>query len=334
MNINNLFDYCLEETVANNSIYFIGNQINNSLFTLCVNNNKIYSYSNEWLYLIKYYYKEHYWHPMYNNILMHYQNIIETNTNDINDDYKNYNVIPFITSFSLGTTHGYSGLFYMLNEYIKNYDKYKKYNILIYENSQQGLLDIINHFINRNIIDKDKIIYLSSNIKYLFNSIEFIPNKWHEYNDNNEVVELIKNYIIDPKLHQDNLNDRLCIIKSSLSSNNSQSGIISDNYINLFSSKHHLSYLNPSKTNEICLINMIHNCKLFVSSWGTAFFKNYIYISDTCQEIIVLIIGDEFINQYKSHNLSNTLLLKYKNATINYIFANETLEMFNEIFVT
>ena len=86
--------------------------------------------------------------------------------------------------------------------------------------------------------------------------IEFIPNKWHEYKDNNEVVELIKNYIIDPKLHpRDDLNDRICIIKSSLSSNNSESGIISDNYINLFSSEYHLSYLNPSKTNEICLIN-------------------------------------------------------------------------------
>lgn len=330
MNIDNLFDYCLEETVANNSIYFIGNQINNSLFTLCVDNNKIYSYSNEWLYLIKYYYKEHYWHPMYNNILMHYQNIIETKPNDINGEYKNYNVIPFITSFSLGTTHGYAGLFYMLNEYIKHYDKYKKYNILIYENSQQGLLDIINHFINKKIINKEKVIYVSSNIKYLFNSIEFIPNKWHEYNDNNEVVELIKNYIIDPKLHQE-LNDRICIIKSSLSSNNTHFGMVNDDYINLFSLKYNLLYLNPSKINEICLINMIYNCKLFVVSLGTAFLKNYIYISDSCEEIIVLVIGDEFMRQYKSHKSSNTLLLKYKNATINYIFANETLDVINNL---
>lgn len=76
---------------------------------------------------------------------------------------------------------------------------------------------------------------------------------------------------------------------------------------------------------------MIYNCKLFVSSWGTAFLKNYIYISETCEEIIVLIIGDEFINQYKSHKSSNTLLLQYKNATINYIFANETLDVINNL---
>ena len=333
MNTDNLFDYCVDETITNNSIYFIGPQINNSLFTLCVDNKKIYSYSNEWLYLIKHYYKEHYLHPMYNNILIHYQSINETKINDINLEYKNYNVIPFITSFSLGTTHGYAGLFYMLNEYIKNYDKYKKYNILIYENSQQGLLDIINHFIDKKIIDKNKIIYLSSNIKYLFNTIEFIPNKWHEYNC--EVLELIEKYIIDPDLNNSiSINNRICIIKSSSSSNITYAGIVNDYYINLFSLNNNLLFLNPSKINEISLINMIYNCKIFVSSWGTAFFKNYIYISEKCEEIIVLVIGYEFMHQYESRKLSNTLLSKYKNATIKYIFANETLDLFNDLSVT
>ena len=59
MNTQNLFDYCSNEiTTISKTIYFIGNMRGNTLFTIAIDNNdhKIYSYSNEWLYLINCYY--------------------------------------------------------------------------------------------------------------------------------------------------------------------------------------------------------------------------------------------------------------------------------------
>ena len=70
--------------------------------------------------------------------------------------------------------------------------------------------------------------------------------------------------------------------------------------------------------NEIDLINILYNSKIFIASWGTSFFKNYIYISDKCEKIIVLIFGNDFITQYNNYINEKKLLCKFKNAAIIY----------------
>ena len=75
---------------------------------------------------------------------------------------------------------------------------------------------------------------------------------------------------------------------------------------------------------EIVLINKINRSRIFVTSWGTAFFKNYVYISNKCEKIIVLVIGDAFIKQY--HNDTN-VQTTYKNAIITYHIVNKNLDV-------
>ena len=61
MNVSNLFDYCLDDIITKNkAIYFVGDIIGNTLFNVAIDNetNCIYTYSNEWLYLIKVYYPQ------------------------------------------------------------------------------------------------------------------------------------------------------------------------------------------------------------------------------------------------------------------------------------
>lgn len=271
MNFSNLFDYCLElNQSTNNVIYYVGDMIGNSLFTIAIDNEskKVYSYSNEWLYLLKgCHYKTN--NIYYNKFVLNYNNIVSTE--NLDDTYSNFHVIPFITSFSKGTVHGYSGLFFILNEYINNYENYKDYKILVYKDSQQGLLDIINHFVNKNIINKEKLIYISSNKQYLFNSVKFIPNQWHTFH-NHLKLELIDNYIVE----NDNStleNDKLCIIKSSTSINLTNSGIVNFETLENFCNKNNLLLVEPTQMNEIQLINLIYKSKIFVTSWGTAFSK-------------------------------------------------------------
>ena len=324
MEVSNLFDYCLDNVeTQHKSIYFIGNVIGNSLFTISIDNttNKIYTYSNEWLYLIKVYYPNggHYY-----DLVSHYHNIIRTK--HLNCSYADYNVIPFITSFSKGTVHGYSGLFSILNEYIDNYDNYKDYKILVYLDSQQGLLDIINHFVDKNIINKEQIIYVYSNIQYLFNSIKFIPNKLHTYPypAPDFKLDLIDKYMIKENNYLPLKNDKVCIIKSSISQNATTIGVVNQEKIDAFCSKNNLICLEPSKMNEIELINRLNNSRIFVTSWGTTFFKNYVYISDKCEKIIVMVTPD-FMGQYNSHVNCGCLLTRHKNASIFYHVVNTYL---------
>jgi hypothetical protein len=324
MNKGNLFDYCLDDVeTQNKSIYFVGNMIGNSLFTISIDNttDKIYTYSNEWLYLIKSYYPDG---EYYNHLVSYYHNIITSK--HLNYSYADYNVIPFVTSFSKGTVHGYSGLFSILTQYLDNYDIYKDYKILVYLDSQQGLLDIINHFVDKNIINKEQIIYVYSNIQYLFNSIKFIPNKLHTYPypAPDFKLDLIDKYIIKENNYLPSKNDKFCIIKSSLSVNVTNLGIVNQEIINNFCNKNNLIFVEPTHMNEIELINKLNKSRIFVTSWGTTFFKNYVYVSDKCEKIIVMVLSD-LMDQYNHHVRVNALPIKYKNASILYCIVNRDL---------
>ena len=329
MNINNLFDYCTEMNITeNNSIYYIGNSIGNSLFTLSIDNitNKIYSYSNEWLYLIKSYYPNS---QMYNEVVNIGNHIVSTK--HLNTTFMNENVLPLITSFSTGTVHGYAGLFCMLFEYFENYELYKDLKLLVYVNSQKGILDIINHLINKNIFNRDQIIYLNPNIQYLFNKITFIPNKYHVFHSNNDVnlgyqlEPYINKWFINDKndinyYNSLNLsqNDKICIIKSSHSNNLTPDGGVNINNIINFCNKNNFTFVEPVSVNEVELIHNINKSRIIILSWGTAFMKNHIYISNNCEKIIVLVIGDNFIGQYSHAQANNVLITRFKNAIIEY----------------
>jgi len=326
MNIHNLFEYCDKNiTTENNSIYYIGPKLGNSLFVISIDiiTNKIHCYSNEWLSLIKCYYPIQ--EGIYNNIVNISNTIISSK--NVNITIIDEHVLPLITSFSLGTTHGYCGLFYVLLEYVKNYELYKDLKLLVYINSQQGILDIINHLINKNILNKEKIIYVNSNIKYLFKKITFIPNKYHGYNNDltTELEPYINDWIINDKnniIYYNNLNlpsnDNICIIKNSQSINLTHFGIVNINDINNFCYINNITFVEPILINEISFIHIINKSKKIILSYGTSFFKNYVYISDKCKKIIVLVIGEIFLKDYTASKNHNQLLTNYKNAVIEY----------------
>jgi len=323
ININNLFNYCSDENIANDVYYYIKNElIGNSLFVIAVSNNKILSLSNEWLSLIKTYYPVG---PMYTEIIDKYKYITNSN-NQSNIVINNNDVIPFITSFSPGTVHGYAGIFSILIEYLQNYNEYKNYKIIVYNNSQKGILDIINHLCNTNIIDKNNIIYVDSNIIYKFNKMLIIPNKYH--NTDESTAPIISNFIQKYFLINNftPIYERILIIKSSGSQNLTNIGVVSEENINNFTLKNNLIFIEPIKYNEVDFINLLYNVKYLVLSWGTTFFKNYYYISDKCTTIIVLIIGNEFIKQYNETIQNNSLIKKFKNVIIDYRIVDEKLD--------
>lgn len=334
VNINNLFDFCNDSIICNDVIFRIGDSIGNTLLLLAIknNDNHIYKYSNEWLYLINNYYPVH----NYYSSLINFYNIIINNKSDI--QIINEDVLSFITCFSTGTVHGYSGLYYILSEYLNNIEKYKDLKIIVFKDSQFGILNIIEHMINRNLIDKNKIIYLSQNTTYHFHSITFIENKHHVFDSQlaYTVSNLINKYIIPDRNDIDyykSLNlpdalDNICIIKGSNSHNVTNDGVINNNIILNLSEKFKLTIVEPNIIHEVHLIHIINKCKFFVTTWGSAFMKNYIYISDDCIKIVVLIImNTNYVIQYEGAKNSNNLILKYKNADIIYTMCDINLNV-------
>ena len=190
MNINNIYNFTINNLVESNVYYFIQNKRTRlSSNLLAIKDDKILVNSNEWLYLLnKAYYPNN--GPYYEIVnLYYYMNFNKNKSIKINEK-----VITFVTSFSYGTVHGYAGFFYILLEYLKNKDKYKDYKILFLENTQSGIKQILHNAINKNIIDKNKIIYIESDKLYLIKELLIIPNKHHNIMGT-KLADDIYNYI-------------------------------------------------------------------------------------------------------------------------------------------
>jgi len=334
VNLNNLFEFCFDETESKNMLYCVGDLVGNTSLVLSIkkSNGHIMKYSNEWLYLIKVYYPKS---NFYNNLIDFYYNIygMKYEIQVINDD-----VIPFITSFSTGTVHGYSGIYHIICKYLENITEYKKYKILVYKNSQKGILDIITHLCNKNVIDKNKIIYIDKNIIYHFHSVKVIPNFFHVFG--NEMSLKVNKFITDNmSIDRNNIKyynslnlpkklTNLCIIKGTNSTNLTNDGIFKNEIIINFCNKWDLTLIEPNNLDEIKLIHCVNQCKNLIISWGTSFFKNFVYISDDCEKIIVLIMkNSNFLEQYNNAKNSNSLIYKFKNAIITYLIVEQSLEL-------
>ena len=336
VNVDNLFKFCNDSKECTNVLYIIGENFSNTFIHLAINNNNkfIYKYSNEWLYLINNYYPSEYYVKLvelYSKTLLSKPYIIV-----------NENVVSFITSFSLGTVHGYTGLFNNIIYYLDNIEKFKNHKIIIYRESQKGMLDIIYYLVDNKVLDKDKFIFLEKNVSYYFSSVYFIENKYHIYT--NELSKLISTKFIDKyiKPHlcdtiylnsiSEHYNlpknlDKILIMKGSDSIKITDDGTFSNESITNFKNKMNLTLIEPGIIHEIALIHIIQSCSIFIVSWGTSFFKNYIYISDKCKQIFVLILeNSNFYDQYTG-SYKNNLIYTYKNAKITYIVTN--LELSN-----
>lgn len=324
MNVNNIYNFTSNKLLEENVYYYIQNKtIRLSANLLAIKDSKILTYSNEWLSLLKNAYYPN--NGPYREIVRLYFliNMLKNKAININDS-----VITFITSFSHGTVHGYAGFFYILFEYMRNKEKYKNYKIIFLKNAQSGIRQILQNAINKNIIDKNKIIYIDPDKLYLIKELLIIPNKYHTIMGT-KLADDINNYVKKYFSHMRTIDNykklnlglnlkNVCIIKNNLTNNTNNEGSYNNNDLIKFSEKNNVYILDPGKISEISVILAINTCKIFICSWGTAFMKNYCYISENCKKIIVLVHHKKYLKEYNSHLERNVLVKKYKNANIIY----------------
>ena len=329
----NMYNFCSDAIQTENStLYKIGHSVGNSVMTLAIDEvtKKIYKYSNEYLHLLSEYYRQsltpqgkHTRH--YSDIVKIYQDILLNPYSQISNEHANKHVVSLATSFSRGTVHGYSGLFCILEKYINQRENFKDYHFLVWEGSQRGLIEIIKEYISKNIIPPDRVIYIKNDVTYRFRSMHLLYNNWHMFpfcvaGHTNFKLNIIRNILIDHSKYAIDFNhENLCIIKSSESTNLTGSGIVSAENIREFCSKYNFVNVEPAQTHEIELMNRLYKCKVFVTSWGTAWFKNGVYLSDNCTDVYVLVIGPDFHTQFQNGNRQPTI----RKAKIHYILLDD-----------
>ena len=262
--------------------------------------------------------------------LIHIANkIILCKKNEIN--IINENVVSFITLRSPGSGHGFGDIFDCLFRYFDNINEYSNLKIILYKDATQGILDIVRHLGNINLIDKNKFIYLEDNKIYKFKSVTFLNNfklkALHlPYHDNlfNSMQELLSKYYIDKvkylptKYKLDNI---LLIKDKALKSIRDSTDGFDLNDINNFCEKFNYTRILPEELNEVELINILNNCKKLAISWGTAHWKNIPYISDKCNKINVFVKGKYYKDEYSS----------YLNCYNNYVSSDKTLQRTNAL---
>jgi hypothetical protein len=107
----------------------------------------------------------------------------------LNEDvYLNIKVIPFITHFHTGV-HAFSGIYSILHSYFTKGIFNSDYKIAVYENTQDGILEILYKFFN-----EDDIILLKKNTVYRFLDVKLIPNGLHSFLENHEISKTSRNF--------------------------------------------------------------------------------------------------------------------------------------------
>jgi hypothetical protein len=330
-NIKNIFDHCYDDKVftIKDALYSTKKiPWDNMIVPLGFNytSEKICLYSTVWLYLFKKKFNsgeiESYAQIYY---LFCHMKKYKHLSQRIKED-----VVCFINSFSTGCVHGYTTIFEIIYKYLKFKEKYKKYKIIVSKKSQKGILEIINFLCETKIIDKSLIIFLDSDVNYRFNSITFIDNCHENYYStisrpfSLNISTFITNHFIHAKFLANISSpiNRICIIKSTISDNITKDGIVKQSVVEEFAKKNGLTNIEPTHYDEITLINILHSCNYIACSWGTAFMKNMVYISEKCTEILVLVNGENYTKQYKEYVNTGELLTNFKNATINYVICD------------
>lgn len=313
--VSNLFKYTSNDKVIKDVLFRImPRRVGNTIVVSAYKNERICIYANEWLYLIKHYYPTAI--NVYISIVREYKLIQKVkNVVEIKDS-----LINFITTFSSGTAHGYAHLWYLIDQYMK---LYKGMKILVYRKSQKGILDIIRHF-----VPESQIVYINDNVVYKIKQLILIEQcaqdmlKMHD-----SIYQLIKEHIATPLTVSIS---KILLCKTPSTENITGVGIHDLDYslLKRRGQNKNYVYLNPTDYNEIDFLRKIHGCEYLICTWGTCFLKNYVYVSEKCKQIVV-IVTKGYQHQHDNQLKIGTLVTKIRNAPIVYEIVpdNKTLDI-------
>lgn len=302
-----------DKHITNCNYFLDKNLFGNTSINIAFNTSQIFKYSNDWLYLIWSYYHPN--HGLYKNIMSTWEHI----KNKAPDIHLPGTSVLVSSSFSSGTVHGYVGIWEIISDIKKSNIQYDNY--LVHQNAQQGIKDIIHC-----AFPDCNIQYITPNVIYNIESLqlpEIIHHNYHYVSELEYIVTNIQPLITSVFLHryiheQPEKIDKLAVIKTTSGQNLTGDGVYNYDTTIQFCASRGFVYIDPKDMHESKYCNLLYHSKNILFSWGTTHFKGLLYISDECENIII-IVKDSFKQQYDGLHKANQLVSKYKNATIRYI---------------
>jgi len=297
-------------TSIENCHYYLQSGLHgNTSINMAFNSQNLFSYSNDWLYLIWVYYSAN--HPLYGIL---YSKWLENKTKPPTVHIPG-NSILVSSSFSSGTAHGYVGIFEIIAEIKRVGLQYDNY--IVHANAQDGVKHII-----AKAFPHTNLIIIEPETVYNLQHLTLIPIKYHSYHFVHDtehvlvdIVPVIQSLLLTEKAAPIS---KLAVIKTRSGQNLTAEGVFNDEDVQTFCKMRELVYVDPKDVTETVYFNTLYAAETIVFSWGTTHFKGLLYISDECKQVTILVKND-FIYQYEFHRTTDTLVFKYKNANIKYM---------------
>jgi len=197
-----------------------------------------------------------------------------------------------IPTFSNGTVHGFASFFSMAQKVLLTDPSADR--LVVYTPSQQGLVDLI-RFLFRD--DLDRLIWIEKDRVYWMEDALWITSDDHHM----PVIgfqDFFHRFVI-PFLPIVPRSSRICILKSSISSNCTSVGMYDQEAILRFCEFHGYLSLEPTRLSEPELIAHLQQATHVLFSYGTVSFKNQAYLNPTtCRHMDVILSNDDiFIQQ-------------------------------------
>ena len=329
--MNNYKDFLLEKK---NVKYIIKNPLDNYILPYFTINNKICELSNDNFIYNKFdFFSNRQQFDLFSSLL---ENDLNKCNKTICIPYNylvNWLYVSLITTWSIGTGHGYAQIYDILINFKRLYSNFddKKYKFLVYKNTQKGINDIINYFIPTDqiiYIDPEKV-YKIDNFLHLrgnsSNKLDNIDFRFHEF-----LVPFFQENYYNKFDKNKPTYEKICIVKNDGEKTNVSSDRgFSYEELKSFCDINNYYMIDHSSTNMIDIIYLINNCEEILLSWGTAFFNHYIYISDKCKIISNFILENSGYHIYEYNRMGEFFkanLSQFRNAVINYYIVDKYLK--------
>ena len=271
--------------------------------------------SNEFLSLLKGHFDPKTHGSYYGHIPPFYAGLAKTDLRAVTTI--NESAVPLITSFSPGTGHGFAGFWSILAAWCDRdaADPSKNQTLLVYDGSDRGMLEVVRAAAATGLVDGARLRYLRPGVTYRFRRLEVIPNPEHTLKyGGRRVSDFVHKHFV--RTDGAPRSDAVAVLKTAGGA--TSQGVLCPDRTAAILRRHNATLVDPA-AGEIALINALARARVFVASWGSAFFKNYVYIGDKCTDVYVYHTND-FSPQLD--NLGHRPV-RFRNAMFHYTAAED-----------
>ena len=203
-------------------------------------------------------------------------------------------VVPLVTAFAGGTTHGFAAFWRLLAAFVENSMNAANATAAVYARSQAGMLDIIQKARDLGLVRR--VAFLEPDVVYRFDAVRLFPvakNTWGDPETARVVSRFVQAHFVSPQTQS---TGAVAVLKTAGAADggaayaqNRFDGLLAPRDVRRVLNETGARLLAPAALGELGLIDAIAHAATFVASWGSAAHKNFVYVGDACRAIVIYV---------------------------------------------